>query len=75
MDEGRIEIGTIFAYNMKNGNSWAEVLKTAPKNYEAPSHTTNSEGKPEPFEHVDRTKSVRASYAGMKVLMRNGKIL
>lgn len=52
--------------------SWAETLKADVRTYASASHTTNSEGEPPPFEYLDRTMSVHVSYAGMKVIRRNG---
>lgn len=52
--------------------SWAETLKGFGVNYTSNSHTTNIEGEPPLFEHVDRTRPVYVSYADMKVIRRNG---
>ena len=53
--------------------SWAETLKNIGQTYVSTSYTTNSEGEPSLFEHIDRTKSVHISYGRMKVIRRNGK--
>ena len=52
---------------------WTETLKNIGLTSASVSHTTNSDGEPPPFEHIDRTKAIYVSYGDMKVIWRNGK--